>query len=241
MDMERYGDYTEYEDDIPKSKSKFLLIMKILVLVVCFSVVGLLAFRLISFKYYPDEMERIYFTENLTAYYKATDGEINAKTQMLRAPYDDPNNANFFCDNLIVIEGAGEMQFSVRYNLSTLENIENKLGLSELDPENENLLSFRLVGSRFLGGDPELTSNYEQVLISESPSYVYTDSAMMYRYYKLAFDGIDFNYKYSWIRVEIFVEGQPMEESFSMIAVYENGTEYAEFDDYDLKRKERPE
>ena len=46
MDMERYGDYTEYEDDIPKSKSKFLLTIKILVLVSCFSVVGIIAFRL---------------------------------------------------------------------------------------------------------------------------------------------------------------------------------------------------
>ena len=28
--MERYGDYNEYEDDIPKSKNKFLLFLKIL-------------------------------------------------------------------------------------------------------------------------------------------------------------------------------------------------------------------
>ena len=241
MDMERYGDYTEYEDDIPRSKSKFLLIIKILVLVSCFSIVGLLAFRLIAFKYYPNEMERIYFTDNLTAYYNATGGEINAKTQMLRAPYDDNNNANFFCDNLIVIEGAGEMQFSVRYNLAAIDNIKTKLGISELDPEDPDIFSFRLVGSRLIGTDPSLASSYEQVTLSEAPSYVATDSAFMYRYYKLAFDGINFNYKYSWIRVEIFVKGQKSEEPFSKVAIYENNESYSDFDEYDVKRKERPE
>ena len=47
-DMERYGDYTEYEDDIPKSKSKFVLVMKILIAFVCLSVIGILAFPSIT-------------------------------------------------------------------------------------------------------------------------------------------------------------------------------------------------
>ena len=70
-DMERYGDYTEYEEDIPKSKSKFVLAMKILIAFVCVSVLGVLAFRIVLFNIYPDSMEDIYFTENLAAYYEA--------------------------------------------------------------------------------------------------------------------------------------------------------------------------
>ena len=236
MDMERYGDYTEYEDDIPKSKSKFLLVMKILVALVCFSVVGILAFRLIIFNYYPDSVEKIYFTDNLKAYYNETNGEIGAKTQNLRAPYDNPDVANFFCDNLIIVEGAGELQVSVRYNLSTLENIEAKYGLENLDADDSELLSFRLCGSVY---SSEVGDGVEEI-IAEAPSYVGMDSAMMYRYFKLAFDGIDFNREIFWMRIEIFVKGQTDDEPFAMIPIYENHETYNIFEEYELSGKERP-
>ena len=66
-DLERYGDYNEYEDDIPKSKSKVVLVLKILIAVVCVSVIGLFAFRMIMFNYYPESVKNIYFTDKLTA------------------------------------------------------------------------------------------------------------------------------------------------------------------------------
>ena len=235
-DMERYGDYTEYEEDIPKSKSKFVLVMKILIAFVCISVIGVLAFRIILFNTYPDSMEDIYFTDNLTAYYEACDGDINAKTQMIRYPYDDPDKGNFFADNLIVIEDAGELQFSVRYNLSTLETIESQYGLEGLSPEDEELFSFRLVASKYDLAE----GKYKEVVLADGPSYVGTDSRLMYRYFKLAFDGIDFTNPPVWIRVEIFVKGHE-DEPFGMIPVYENNEDYAVFEDYDLSRKERPE
>ena len=235
MDMERYGDYTEYEDDIPKSTSKFLLVMKILVATVCISVIGILAFRLFLFNTYHSDMKDIYFTDNLKEYYEATDGDINAKTQIIRFPYDDEDKGNFFAANLIVVEGAGELQLSMRYNLSTLETVERQYGLKNLSPEDGGLFSFRLVGSVY----DLSTGAYNQVVLSESPSYVGTNSRMMYRYYKLAFDGIDFTNPPVWIRIEIFVKGQT--EPFGMIPVYEHNETYATFKDYDVKRKERPE
>ena len=236
MDMERYGDYTEYEEDVPKSKSKFVLVLKILVALVCFSVVGIIAFRLIIFNHYPDSVSDIYFTENLTSYYEESDGSIDAKTQMIRAPYDDPDFANFFCDNLIVIEGAGELQFSLRYNVSTLENVKSKYKIKDIDADSSDLFSFRLVASKF---DAE-SDGYKQVVLADSPSYEGFDSFMMYRYYKLAFDGIDFENPPVWIRVEVFVNGQPTDEPFAMICVYENNENYALFESYDLKKEERP-
>ena len=235
-DMERYGDYTEYEEDIPKSKSKFVLTMKILIAFVCISVLGVLAFRIVLFNTYPDSMKDIYFTDNLTDYYNATDGDINAKTQMIRFPYDDEDKGNFFGANLIVIEGAGEIQFSVRYNLSTLETIEKQYGLKDLSPDDETLFSFKLVRP-----DPESKSDpVETIVVSENPSYIETDSRVMYRYFKLAFDGIDFEYPPAWLRVEIFVKGHE-DEPFAMILVYENHEDFAIFEEYDLGRKERPE
>ena len=62
----------------------------------------------------------------------------------------------------------------------------------------------------------------------------------MYRYFKLAFDGVDFDPEENapeWIRLEIFFEGQS--EPFSYILVYENNEDYNIFRDYNLSKGER--
>ena len=61
-DFERYGDYTEFDEDIPQNKSAFVLTLKILVAVVCFGVIGLIVFRLLMFNYYPSSMKKVYFS-----------------------------------------------------------------------------------------------------------------------------------------------------------------------------------
>ena len=142
-DIERYGDYNEV-DEAPGGNSNIVVkLLKILVLVLCFSVVGLLAFRVILFNYYPKSMTEIYFNDSLTEYYESVGDDFSAKTQALRAPYDDPDFASFFCDNLIVIEGAGQLQLSVRYNSSIFDEINTAYGV-QLDPDAENLFTFTL-------------------------------------------------------------------------------------------------
>ena len=225
-DFDRYGDYTEYEDDIPKGKKNpVMLILKILVAIVCISVIGIFAFRLILFNYYPDSVSNIYFTEKLTQYYNETDGNIVVHTQELRSPYDDPDVANFFCDNLIVIPATGELQLSVRYNNSAIENIKTKLNLESLDPSDKDY------------------DNYGNIY--EPPTHISIDSLLMYHYYKLSFDGIPFlvtdgTYP-EWIRLEVFVKGQKSAEPFSKILVYENHENFSEFEEYDLSGEERPQ
>ena len=229
-DFERYGDYTEYEDDQPKSRSNIVIrMLKIMIGVVCIGVIGIFAFRLTLFSYYPDKISDVYFTDNLTAYYNQTDGNIGAKTQSLRSPYDDPDFANFFCDNLIVVDGAGELQVSVRYNNSAIENIKTKLNLQSLDENSETLFSFRLY------------DNYGRIY---TPSYVTTDEFMMYHYYKLAFDKIPFAVEGEespeWIRLEVFVGADMSGDPYAMVPVYENNDVYSAFSDYNLSRKEHP-
>ena len=85
-----------------------------------------------------------------------------------------------------------------------------KCGFTELDSDAEDFLSFRLVASCF----DVTTDGYKEVVLSEAPSYVGRDSFMMYRYYKLAFDGINFKNPPVWIRIEIFVKGQTDEKPF---------------------------
>ncbi len=231
-DMERYGDYDDYEFDAPKSKNPVLILMKVLIALVCLSVVGVLVFRMIFFNYYPDSMKNIYFTDGLISYYEETAGDIGAETQELRAPYDDPDRASFFCDNLIVIRGAGELQLSVRFNSSAMEDFLAASDYKKLLPSDPELLTFRL--------QDNYGNIYENLVYSEY------DSKLMYHYYKLAFDGIEFfdlgdgTYP-EWIRLEVFIKGQKdMSKPFSMVAVYENNENYARFEPYRLSEEELP-
>lgn len=234
-DFERYGDYTEFDEDIPKSRNAFMLTLKILVCVVCFGVIGLIGFRLLVFNHYPDSARDIYFNETLTAYYESTGGDIGAKTQKLSAPYDDPDVASFFCGNLIVIPGARQLQVSVRYNLALIEDIKEKYGV-EIDPTKPESFTYKLVRNPVeYDGQPTEIGRLD---------YSYSEEGMMYSYTKLVFDGVDFAFDSvnapKWIRLEIDIAGVTLEEPYAMICVYENNERYAIFSDYKLSKGEKP-
>lgn len=235
-DIERYGDYNEI-DEPPSGKRNILFTaIKIMVAIAIVAVVGVLGFRIYFFNYYPDSMKNIYFTEGITEYYNENGGEINALTQNLRAPYDDADKGNFFCDNLIVIKDIGELQVSLRYNVSLIANIEKTLGLSGISADDPELLSFRL----YMSGESE---NEEDHIIGTLAAEPITDAKLMYRYYKLAFTDIDFGEgedKIEWIRLEVFVKGQQSAEPFAKIAIYEDNENYSSFTEYKLSSEERP-
>lgn len=231
-DLERYGDYNEYEDDEPKKKGPIGLILKILIGVVCFAVIALLGARLILFNYYPDSIENIYFNEKLAGYYASTDGKIGAKTQNLSAPYDDPDVGNFFCDNLIVIPEINQLQISVRYNVSLMATIKEKYGV-DLSADDE-LFEFSLSLIPIDGSD-------KQPIATGTLSYSKTESFMMYRYYKLVFDDVQLTVpdcKEVWIRLEIRLKDVAEAQPYHVL-IYED-TAKTPFDNYKLSSKERP-
>ncbi len=237
-DYELYGDYNEI-DEAP-TKSTAGKIIKIVALVLCFSVIGLLAFRLIIFNYYPANMKNIYFTPALTEHYEATDGKIGAVTQSLRAAYDNGDEGNFFCDNLIVIPEIGELQISLRYNTSLMENIKREFGV-EIDPDDTSVFRFTL---RRSGGSESATGAEAGLPVSCELTVTEWDGLMMYRYCKLVFDGIDFGTeedgdKIEWLRLDVTIDGVEREEPY-MICIYENNSAYSKFTDYELSAKERP-
>lgn len=238
-DLERYGDYNEYEDDAPKGKSPVMLVLKILIAAVCVSVIGLFAFRMIMFNYYPDSVKNIYFTDKLTAFYNERGGEIGAKTQKLQAAYDAPQNATFWADNLIVIEEIGEIQLSLRFNKSVKDNIEKKWGI-KIGEEYTDDFSFALYRN-----NPEFNANVKE---SEENSrflpigeltVVKTDSSITYEYYKLVFDNVDFE-GVAWLSLAITVNGATVAGEPYRIAIYENHEGYSIFNDYKLSTKEKP-
>lgn len=238
MDYERYGDYTETEEDIPRGHNIFATVLKILIAAVCIAVVGLIAVRLILMSYYPPAMRRLAFTENLTEYYQRTDGNIGALTQELRFEYDqrldpppgeDAVVGSFFAAYMTVIPGAGELQVTLRYNVSAMEDIAARYGIDPPDPADPGL-RFRLVDN--LGGV------YENLTCCDTVSF------SMYRYVRLAFDGLEIQPggegSPAWIRLEIYVGGQDGDTPYSAILLYEDHESYSDFKEYKLSGGEVP-
>lgn len=230
-DIERYGDYNEV-DEAPGDGGIVTKILKIAIVAICALVVGLIMFRVILFNYYPRSIKDIYFNDSLTAYYESAVDDFSAKSQSLRAPYDDPDFASFFCDNLIVIEDTGQLQISVRYNSSIFDTIKTSYGV-ELDPKAEDLFKFEL--------ESVPSGEGEKPYVIGELDYSHSESVMMYTYYKLVFDGIDsaeFG-EGAWIRLKITINGVENAKPY-YILVYENTKEYGFFSDYELKGREKP-
>jgi hypothetical protein len=233
-DMERYGDYNEVDES--PSKNPVTMLLKGVLTAVCFMVIGFLLFRIILFNYYPAEIKQLYFNDALTAYYQSVGGNMEVLTQDLRAPYDDEDDCNFFCDNLLVITDADQLQISLRYNEAINAIFLEKYGV-DISKLGFDAFTFTLVRDS-LTDDKKAT-----VLLAENPEII-TDSLMMYRYAKLVFDGVDFGLdegenKAEWIRLEIELNGAK-EKTVFMIPVYENNSEYSSFDEYKISAKERP-
>lgn len=236
-DMERYGDYNDIDE--PKGKSPVGLIIKIIAALLCVTVIGTLAFRIISFNYYPESMKRLYFDETLTEHYRATDGNIGALSQKLRFEYDDEAEGYFFCSNVIVVREAGQLQLSLRYNVSLADAIREKYSLAELPENLLDCFSFKLRRS----GEGQLGET--GVPLSATVTPVACESFLMYRYVKLVINGIDFGEesseeKINWIRLEVYIDGAPDGELFSGNLIYENNDQYSKFSDYALSDTEVP-
>ncbi|MBQ8880041.1 MAG: hypothetical protein IJY69_04285 [Clostridia bacterium] len=232
-DMERYGDYNEV-DEAP-TVSPVLKFIKVVAVIICIAVVGVIAFRMFTFNYYPSDMKSLYFTDSFADYYRASDGDIKVETQKLRAPYDDSTDGNFFCDHLRVCRDGGYLQITLRFNVSLARALEENYGVT-VDLSDTSKFTFRLYRSGD-GGEIGSLANVEW------------DEFIMYRYAKLTFENIDFgegSSAVSWIRLEIFVDGVDADKDKAgiqpfMIPVYENNSEYSKFTEYNLSRGEIPE
>jgi hypothetical protein len=237
-DMERYGDYNEL-DEIPGHRSTVGKILRVLVALVILFVVGFLGFRIVLLDYYPSSIKNVYFNETLTAYYRETNGAIGAKTQRIRFPYADETEGYFQSAHLVVVDGADQLQVALSMNVSAIDAIEEKYGLSGLSRESLDYLSFRLVDMVKVG-----ETEVERVLAEGK--VVAQEKLMMYRYLRLTFDGVDLFEREdgtapsAWMRVDIFVEGAGSDAPFASVLVYENHEEYNLFKDYAPSRKERP-
>ena len=243
-DMERYGDYNEI--DTPPSSGRGLLVLKIVAAVVCLSVAALLVVRIIMANHYPDFAKTVLFDDALTAHYNEHGGEIDVLTQNIRTEYADRDEGNIFCDNLFVIKELGQLQISVKYNRSVEESLKAKFGAT-LDTSKDGAFLFRLVRDN---PDAERADTYDERCVLGTLSVQKFDTGMQYGYYKLVFNGVDFDGEDfggkapSWIRLETFVnlsDGAIDDKNvFAYNLIYEDNEIYSAFDVYELQEKEIP-
>ncbi len=236
-DLERYGDYTEFEDDIPKKRGAVTLFIKIAIALVCILVVGLLTFRIVMFNYYPSSMKTIYYNDILTEYYNSTSGDIGAKTQTLRAPYDDEKATIFLADKLVVIEGAKQLQITLRYNKALEDDICEMYGIDEVG---ENTFSFALFKNNPNYDAEAKVDEYNPIFLpTGTAKAVLTDSSISYNYIRVVVDDVDFESS-AWLSLAIYINGAEKGENPRRVAVYENNEEHKVFYDYELSGKEHP-
>lgn len=228
-DYERYGDYNEIDEAPGKSKSPVAFILKLLIVLLCICVVGVLGFRIILFNYYPDIMRDVYYNDTLTEYSDSKGGDILIETQKIRFPYDDAEEGNFFSENLFVVRDLGQLQITLRYNDALIKKIESEYGITVTD--RDNLFTFLL--ARDPRENPTDNSPDKDNVggVKSEPVGELTvnesDSLLMYTYHKLVFDGIDFGSQseptVEWLRVEVYINGVQMDEPY-MLLVYENNS-----------------
>ncbi len=221
-DYERYGDYNE-SDEIPEGSKRVALIariIQILIAVVLILVIGLVIARIILFNYYPSSVTDVLYTDALTAY-KNANGTADLMTQTNEILYDDADEGNFFFDKLICSPNANHLQVAFRYNVSLIRalNEEYKTALDE-DADPTELFDIQLVKTR---DGFEGTGKVEVESVGEMTGVV-TDSLMMYKYIKVAFDGVDFGLDegetpVGWFRLDITPRGIEVEKPYSL-AVY---------------------
>ena len=222
-------------DEPPRGKSAASRIIKIAIALLCIFVVGFMAFRIFLFNYYPPEMKNIYFNDTLTAFYNERGGDIGAQTQEIRFPYDHEDKGRFFSDHLIVIREAGQLQITLRYNRSLIDNLESEYGV---ELEGDDIFTFVLARDGRDNANEEIKSEQVGTLTVNE-----TESVMLYTYHKLVFDGIDFGSDseptVEWLRVEVYVKGIELKEPIQLL-IYENNDVHYVFKDYTLSDKEKP-
>ena len=204
-------------------------IIKIVGLVALFSFCSAMILRIIFSQYYPASVSKIYYSDSLSEFYRENGG-ISPKTQHIRIYHDDSGTGAFYASKLIFEENAGNLQVTLRYNDSALDDIADFYKKDKVEA-GENKFTYRIFAYKGLDDDGNIVGD------SYDTSAVIHDRLWFYNYDKAVFDGVDFN-GVELIEVDIYLAGE--EEMFSHIVIFENTESFSKFSEYKLSSSEVP-
>ncbi len=243
-DMERYGDYDDREEYREKKSGVFGLVIKILIAVACFSVAGFLIFRIWMMNYYPKDATRFIYTENLTEYYSSVGGNIDAKTQNTFTSYSSTADAAirnpFFFATPVYVTEADHLQVTLKFNTALYDEIYRMYGIEiDKNANPEDIFDFKLVKTK-TGYEDSTEDNVPTEEVG-ALSGISKASFMVYEYYRVAFDGVDFGLDegetaVAWFRLDVTLKGSDKVSAFTMPVYFK---EY-ELRDYPISSVEVP-
>lgn len=151
-------------------------IFKTIIVVGVFIVCAMFILRIALADYYPARAKAILDNEALESAYSENGGlPPRAYLQEPVTPYDNKEKAHFFFNFFVYIPDADQVQLTLRYNNSTLEDLKKDMELDAIPEGDTDELRFYL---RDASGQvyPCIEENYSEFLI--------------YNYRRLVFDGV---------------------------------------------------
>lgn len=186
--------------------------LKFACLAVIFGIIGFLLVRIIVAEYYPSVMKSLYPTEALRQAWEE-DPALQVRRQDLRISYDNAKFAHFMAAYQYYSPEAKELQIALRYNNSTLREMERDFSLP----------------ADSLTADPAL---FDITLVDEygnraRGTCVAAEGHFMYQYMKVVFSDVSFSAEPGWLRVEIYYHDAVdyEKEAYAMIPLYEKELE----------------
>ena len=177
----------------------------------------------------PKEMKRLDVNDTLqTAYAEAGDLFMFTQKQATITKVDGYNYGYFGVPRFVFIPAASEVQVVLRYNNSTLKNVQNDLGLSEPLPRGEVVFDVTVVIVRDLTPDDTTDNedgneNIEQTRVA--PTDVKVDTTALYTYFLYTFDGVDTGEDVLAVYLDVYYGTDYSERALGTLRLYHYQTE----------------
>ena len=191
----------------------------------------LIMWRIIDSKTEPREIRDLIPNEILADAYEENGGKLTIYTQS-QEPFTrgEDNYGYFHIEEPLFIDEADQLQFTLRYNNSTIENLVIDHSLPRLPARSEDLFDVSVVIMYDLTPDND-EDNYGDVESAVSykrffPSDCISAEKTVYNYRKFVFDGIDITNRVLAVYVDIYYKGAVDydEESYGTLLIYDYET-----------------
>ena len=165
-------------------------VMRALCGLAIFALCAFLVWRVAFSQKPPKEMRYLADNDILSAAYEANGGELTVMTQD-QIPYTQAANKNyayFNLDHCVFIKEADQIQLVLFYNDSTLERLQEELGLATCPPRGEEVFHVKLTQYVDVTPDGGETQTEKREFAPTSAEF---GTNSMYTFTRYTFDGVE--------------------------------------------------